>query len=103
MTENSRSEVKAASMAVDNQTINISGDLVKSAIRKLRQREPKLTAGESYRLTIENEARIDSAGLAYIVNLIMVQKNTGGNVSLTEIPSSLSALIALAELNFVFE
>ena len=59
--------------------------------------------GESYTLELEQSSTIDSAGLAYIANLISLQRQRGGDMTLAEIPESMQQLITLAELEFVFE
>ncbi|MBT8449914.1 MAG: hypothetical protein KJO69_09500 [Gammaproteobacteria bacterium] len=92
-----------ASVAINDQTIQVNGDLVKSGIRKLRKTEPDLEDGQRYTLQIDDSSVIDSAGLAYVINMISRHASTGGKISMEIIPENMQALITLSDLDFVFK
>ena len=92
-----------ASVAISEHTIQVNGDLVKSEIRSLRKTESDLDVGQDYKLQIDDSSVIDSAGLAYVVNMISRHELTGGKISLENIPENMQALITLSELDFVFK
>lgn len=93
---------QASSIDIQDNSIRIKGNLVIPEIRKLREQTGRLDVGESYQMIVDENASIDSAGLAYLVNMITAQRENGGDISMSHIPSALQQLIALAEVDFIF-
>ena len=91
-----------AEIVIQDDKIHVSGDLVIPEIRNFRERRKALEAGKHYQLILDDGVAIDSAGLAYLVNMIMRQKKNGGDISIQNIPASLQELITLAEVDFIF-
>lgn len=82
--------------------ISLYGRLDKTTVSTLKPAGGKLHLDKNYQLNLEGIEHIDSAGLAYIVNMICRQQQAGGQISVTSCPSQLQQLIELAEVEMLF-
>lgn len=90
-----------SSIAVDSElkVISIRGNLNKSSVEDELREAPELTAGSDYDIDMSSLEKFDSAGLAYLVNLISQHNKTGGELQLINCSEQVLQLIELSELD----
>ena len=85
----------------ENAVIVADGDLNKTTVTEERYARLQLEAGQDYLLDLSELQRFDSAGLAFIINLINRQAHSGGSITLSNSPDQVLQLIELSELDDV--
>ena len=92
-----------SSLSVDpeNTVILVDGDLDKTTVTEERRVNLQLEAGQDYSLDLSELQRFDSAGLAFIINLINKHGQSGGTITLSNSPEQVLQLIELSELDDV--
>jgi anti-anti-sigma factor len=79
--------------------ISVNGNLNKESVERELTDSVSLRAGQSYTLDLAGLELFDSAGLAYLVNLIAQHKNTDGEIELVNCSKQVRQLIDLSELD----
>ena len=90
-------------VSLDTETNRLvaDGDLDKAAVTVEGRLTLDLESGTDYQLDLSGLQRFDSAGLAYIINLINKHSLTGGTIRLLNSPEQVLQLIELSEVDDV--
>ena len=83
----------------ENQVISIRGNLNKTSVEAELRESISLDAGVNYDLDLAELEKFDSAGLAYIMNLIGKHQQSNGSVQLINCSDKVLQLIELSELD----
>lgn len=92
-----------ASTQLEGREILIEGILDKETVPEVLLNTPELVEGESYQLNLKQLEKVDSAGLAYIVNLICQHRQTNGTIQVTHLTAQLQELVTLTEVDMLFQ
>jgi anti-anti-sigma factor len=92
-----------AEIQLKNNQLVISGELDKAAVSQLARNSVSLTSGETYQLNLSEVDHIDSAGLAFLVNLICQQQRSGGDIRISAMTEQLNKLIELSDVAMLFQ
>lgn len=85
----------------ESNVIVAEGDLDKTAVTEENRVTLQLKPGQDYSLDLSKLQRFDSAGLAFIINLISRHRQSGGKIKLSNSPDKVLQLIELSELDNV--
>ena len=90
-------------LSVDNEQgiITISGNLTKSTVVEQSSVTINLAGDNNYSMDLSKLDKFDSAGLAYLVNLISKQQKKGFDIKLINCSEQVQQLIELSELDEV--
>lgn len=93
----------SATAQLAGRELQLSGTLDKETVPELLHNTPPLAEGESYQLNLEQLQKVDSAGLAYIVNLICQHRQTNGTIQITSLTEQLQDLVTLTETDMLLQ
>ena len=83
---------------------SIEGELTRFSVADKTLVQQLLAAdGDTVSLDLENVARVDTAGLAWLIDSLSQLRNQGKQLQLEHIPEQLHKLMQLGQVNNIFE